>query len=164
MIADREAGRSETRDEFDKAREDDPSIVHENAHLRTEDQIDRSEPSRQPANTDKEAFKPELARNGQLKAEFAPAREDDASVSHQMPQRDDRGDSGSQMVKDEQPRPELKPPEHMSKPTDRQTFAERWADEMKRSGDYHQKSDAQDGNVHDRSHEQDRGEDRTRER
>lgn len=133
MIEDRDHGRSDTRDAFDQARRDDPSVVHENAHLRQEADIDRREPARQPAN-DRSEFNPELGKQGQLTERFDRAREDDPSMSHEIPL--DRGDrdDGSEMVRDAGPRLEPRPPEELEKPVTRESFARRWAAEMDRAG------------------------------
>jgi len=163
-LEDRELDRSDTRDEFDRAREDDASKTYENAHLRKEEEIDRAASALQPSNQNREKFEAVLAQKGQLRAEFDPAREDDASISHEIPL--DRDDDAKRMDAVElgsqrfEPKPELKPrpPQEVSKSVDRETFAERWAAEMERAGNDVTRDNSQD---HDRT---DRGLDLDRER
>lgn len=161
MVEDRERGISETRDEFDRSREDDASVSHENAHLRTEDLIDRSTPDRRPSNQSRDGFAPELARNGQLVERFDVAREDDASQTHELARSSDERTDESQMVRESQPRPEPTPPKAIERAVKRESFAKRWADEMARHN-----IDIDKPNVQDRENsiERDRDVERSRER
>lgn len=43
--------------------------------------------------------------------------------------------SGSQMVKESQPRLEPRPPKELAKEVDREAFADRWAEELERARD-----------------------------
>ncbi len=48
------------------------------------------------------------------------------------PERDDREDhSGSSMVENDQPKPELRPPPEIANDVDRESFNERWFDEQR---------------------------------
>lgn len=160
----RDRGQSELRDEFSQARTDDPSQSHENAHLRGENQIDRTQPERQPANQDRgDKFSPKLAEKGHLERPFDRARTDNSSQSHEQSleahtadtDRDDK--SGSNMVREDQPRPESKPPKEIREQVDRKEFAKRWADEraaspgrdIDRSSDFEQGRDEREM-THDR--------------
>ncbi|MEO1661081.1 MAG: hypothetical protein AAFR51_08845 [Pseudomonadota bacterium] len=134
MLDERDQGRSETRDEFNTAREDDAAVSHENAHLRDETDIDRSTEGRILAKEQTLSFDPVLAEKGQLAAQFDPAREDDASQSHEVPLKREEQQSGSQMVRDAGPRLEPRPPEEIEKAVKREVFAKRWAEEMERNG------------------------------
>ena len=160
-LEERELGRSETRDEFDRAREDDPSKSYENAHLRTEEEIDRASPALRPSNENRDKFEPVLAQKDQLRAEFDPARTDDASISHEIPfDRDDAQPRDFTELASQrfEPKPGLKPkpPQEVSKSVDRETFAERWAAEMERAG-----NDVTQNNHHDQNRD-DRGIERER--
>ena len=72
------------------------------------------------------------------RSDFNLAREDDPSQSHENAG-DQRGE-GSQMVKEDQPRPENRPPEEIARPVDREAFNQRWQAEQERAsqqqGDY----------------------------
>lgn len=161
MLEERDQGRSETRDEFDTAREDDASVSHENAHLRKETEIDRSEIGRLPDKEQSNSFNPVLAEKGQLVEEFDPAREDDASQSHEIPLERDEKQAGSQMVRESGPKLEPRPPEEIEKAVKREMFAKRWAEEMERHGYSLERDDYQEQGF-EQEHDMERTRDRER--
>ena len=163
MIEDRDQGRSETRDSYDIARADDPSIVHENAHLRKEAEIERSAPGRQPTNVERQPFEPELGRTGQLSDRFESSREDDASISHEIPLERDEREDGSQMVKEAGPRNEPRPTPEITQTVDRDSFSRRWAEEMKRAGiDWDKDIEREHDHAFEREHDMEPTRDRER--
>ena len=62
---------------------------------------------------------------------FDRAREDDPSRSYENS--DVRGGDGSQMVEQDQPKPENRPPEEIARPVDRETFDQKWEQEQQRA-------------------------------
>lgn len=73
-----------------------------------------------------------LERYGITTGAFNQAREDDPSISHQV---------NAQMVKNDRPSNDMRPPPDIARPVDRESFDERWRQEQERAGDFERGED-----------------------
>ena len=85
-----------------------------------------------------------LETYGTSREAFDRAREDDPSRVYENAEA--RGGDGSQMVRDDRPSLDNRPPDEMARPVDREAFDERWGQEQERAtADYERGDDYERG-------------------